>query len=558
MNSFRIVALGGLTSALVIAACSGGSTQTNEDTVDSGLDASQGTPLDAGADVIVVGPTGQASVGVNTASTAVSVQIGGMATLAITLKRTIFNGALTATVTGLPAGVTVAPVTIAAGATTATITYAAAANATIGKTTTTLHVDGAGGAISSTANVALDVRGLPGTLDTSFGTMGIVTAADLGTTAGGVALQSTGGIIVTSSILDPVTGMTNGDKDLITARFTADGKPDLTFGTAGKHVLVTGTPSDPTVYQLQGIPLVTAAADDSLVVLPNAAHGNMFISAHTPAYHLSKQGVFDSMWGDGTGFSDLATITTASAMHGANILIVGYAGLGTGKSAAQRFPAATGLPDGFGGSYYASSYQFNAVAPLPNGGMYACGDDEAFNYQDGGVVSGTAFVVKTSATGTLDTTFGSNGALTNLGIDHCKGVVTTKQGDVVMLGEVSSHMILLHATSAGIDGSYRYPTMPSPTFSSMGATAIALGLQDDRPILLGAGKNAIAPMVLLARTNFDGSLDATFGSGGYVDTTLGATTAAGAVPVAMALQADGKVVVVGSLDGALMIARFWL
>lgn len=562
MRKVKVVLWGALGVSAVAVACSSGSSQTG-----GGGDTSDAsTPLgdasfspDSGLDAAVVGPTTPGSVGITPATPGVSVVQGATAQLAISLTRNSFSGALTATVTGLPAGVTVAPVAIAPGGTSASITFAAAANAALGTAPVTLHVANADGKVSSTTPIALSVRGVPGTLDASFGTAGVVSAPDLGPAAGGVALQSTGGIVVTSVILDPVTGMTNGDKDLITARFTVDGKLDTTFGTAGKQVLVTGGFSDPSVYQLTGVPLIAAAADDSLVVLPNALHGNQ-INPHTPAYHLSKQGVFDSTWGDGTGFLDVGTISSAGLAVGPNIVVVGVYGLGNGKPSVQRFAYAKGVLDGaFGGNFYASTEQANAVSAIATGGLYACGDYESPTFLDGGPASGTAFVARIAANGSLDTNFGASGVLANNGADTCKGIVTTKQGDALVLGTVfGTRLLLEHVTSAGFDSLYRFPASPAPTFGSLKSKAVALALQDDRPIMLGAGTVASVPVLLLARSNSDGSLDASFGTGGYVNTTLGAATAAGAVPVAMAIQPDGKVVVVGSLDGALMIARFWL
>jgi uncharacterized delta-60 repeat protein len=500
------------------------------------------------------------SVALTIGMKSVTIVQGSTAVLDVTIARNMFTAPLTVTLTGLPAGVTAAPATIAAGASTGSITLTATAIATIGTTSPTLSVASGGGKVQATAPVTLLVRGVPGTLDTTFGTAGVVTSSTLGATASGVALQSTGGIVVTSAMLDPVTGATNNDYDLIAARFTPQGKLDTTFGTAGTQIVVTGgSAADPKIYTYISAPLVAVAADDSVLMLPNGLHAN-FINPHTAAYHLSKNGVFDAVWGDGTGYLDIFPTPIAVVVQGPNAILLGKAGLGNGKPAAARFATVAGVVEqGYGGSFYASGEQFNAASLITGGGIYACGDYEDPDFPDGGAAAGTSFVARIAANGSLDTAFGSSGIVANSFLSHCKGVVTTKAGDAIMWGDSGPFLNLSHVTTAGVDGNFRYPVgAAARSFGSPKSSGVAAALQGEQPVLLGAGTTLGKGAIILVRTNADGSLDTTFNGSGSTTTTLGATTAAGAVPVAMVLQADGKLVVVGSLDGALMIARFWL
>src|SRR5262249_53663986 len=76
-----------------------------------------------------------------------------------------------------------------------------------------------------------------------------------------------------------------------------------------------------------------------------------------------------------------------------------------------------------------------------------------------------------------------------------------------------------------------------------------IALQSDGTIL-AVGRSGTD--VALARYMPDGSLDATFGSGGRVVTNLGSTDVARAV----AVQSDGKIVIAGASGGDFALVRY--
>jgi uncharacterized delta-60 repeat protein len=75
------------------------------------------------------------------------------------------------------------------------------------------------------------------------------------------------------------------------------------------------------------------------------------------------------------------------------------------------------------------------------------------------------------------------------------------------------------------------------------APVAAVAVQSDDRIVV-AGCNSVGPPIGLARFNPDGTPDATFGSGGFVEATHGNTE----FVRSLTLQPDGKIVVVGSTD----------
>lgn len=86
-----------------------------------------------------------------------------------------------------------------------------------------------------------------------------------------------------------------------------------------------------------------------------------------------------------------------------------------------------------------------------------------------------------------------------------------------------------------------------PRTELLGAKAIALQA-DGKIVAAGAGPRHFA----LARYTSDGHLDASFGPGGVVVTTVGGADAAEAIVV----QADGRIVVAGWSDFAFAVARY--
>src|SRR5439155_996244 len=151
--------------------------------------------------------------------------------------------------------------------------------------------------------------------------------------------------------------------------------------------------------------------------------------------------------------------------------------------------------------------------------------------------------------GDLDPSFGTGGrVLTDFGGgDGARALALQADGRIVVAG----------SSSAGAFGSdfalARYNSNGSldPSFGTGGRVltdfggddeARALALQDDGKIVVAGGFGG--PCFALARYNPGGTLDTSFGTGGRVLTDFGGDDEA----AALALQADGKIVVAGFSD----------
>jgi uncharacterized delta-60 repeat protein len=159
-------------------------------------------------------------------------------------------------------------------------------------------------------------------------------------------------------------------------------------------------------------------------------------------------------------------------------------------------------------------------------------------------------VVRYNANGTLDTSFGSGGRLTLAGVDVGQSLARQPDGRFVLAGSVTEATVpatarfLLKRLNA--DGS------PDATFGTAGtvdaafsesAAAAGVALQaDGRIVAVGTRVFSVNPNFVVARYNSNGSLDAGFGNGGSLSIDFFGFDDVGENVL---VQPDGKIVVGG-------------
>ncbi|MEW5879761.1 MAG: hypothetical protein AB1761_04885 [Pseudomonadota bacterium] len=177
------------------------------------------------------------------------------------------------------------------------------------------------------------------------------------------------------------------------------------------------------------------------------------------------------------------------------------------------------------------------------------------------VVAGTSYngtnddfaLARYNADGSLDTTFGSGGKVVTAigGSDEAYALALAPGGKIVVAGtawSITGRYVALARYNA--DG-----TLDS-TFGSGGKVVTAIGIgsanaaahavalaPDGRIVVAGFSHNGTNYDFALARYNTDGTLDASFGSGGKVLTAIGSGND---YAYALALAPDGKIVVAGT------------
>jgi len=204
----------------------------------------------------------------------------------------------------------------------------------------------------------------------------------------------------------------------------------------------------------------------------------------------------------------------------------------------------------FGGADVAS-----AVAIQPDGKLVVAGRTN--------IAGNTVFALaRYNAIGGLDPAFGTGGLVTtDFGsTDQAFAVALQGDGKIVTAGRRGSDVIVARYNADGTqDTLFGATNTPGRVVTNFGATeqALAVVLQPDGKIVVAGRTNKPAPNgnfdFALARYEAAGTLDLTFGALGLVTTDFGGSVDRA---FAMALQPDGKLVVVGDSDANFALARY--
>ena len=281
--------------------------------------------------------------------------------------------------------------------------------------------------------------------------------------------------------------------------------------------------------------------DGKIVLVGSPPYGgNMTLARYLP------NGSLDPTFGSGGIVVGPPGTANAVALQADGDIVVG------GSGASFAFTLARFLPDGSPDL----GYGVDGVASGPRGTVQAIavqpdGDTVAAGY---GRETPDSFVLaRFNPFGVLDTSFGGYGIVhTQIGYEsHANSVVLQPDGRIVVAGDSTispfqtPYMMMALARyqfdgtldgTFGTNGTSVGP--PSPWGFSAGASSLAL--QPDGK-LVAAGK--IASQVAVARFRPDGSLDTTFGTGGV--TVPPPNSASLSEGDDVALQPDGKIVVAG-------------
>lgn len=176
----------------------------------------------------------------------------------------------------------------------------------------------------------------------------------------------------------------------------------------------------------------------------------------------------------------------------------------------------------------------------------------------------TSIVVWAATVDNLDSTFDGDGIATTSINDYDEGhdLAIQTNGKIVVVGKTANPVtdkFDFAVTRFNSDGSLdtTLGNSGSVTISLAGnSTAEGVAIQSDGKIVV-VGSHDITQSLIVARYNDDGSLDTSFGSGGLVSSSLGGQVT-GANDVV--IQADGKLIVVGDtrtrIGSALTLVRF--
>ena len=399
-----------------------------------------------------------------------------------------------------------------------------------------------------------------GTVDTSFGDSGsvVIRSAQRSFVANTLALQNDGKVVLAGLTSDLATGTIQ----LALARYNADGTPDAAFGSSGvvsTSVGGAGAQANSVTVQPDGMLVVGGTrfgrdAPDELLVARYTSDGALDAGFGTGG--LSATPV-------GAGPSSAAAI---ALQHDGRIIAVGTAfanGPTDDDFAVVRYTPDGQLDPTFGedgvvttdltsvDAASASLDHATALALQPDGrivvGGFTRGETQAFA------------VARYTADGARDLTFGSRGLVKIPAREpQVSAIALQPSGTVALAGSTASNergaapfaLVRLRADGAP-DTTFGSDGLVTTDFDGSRSGARAVVAQPDGRLITGGAKFG-APSAsgdalpesgfALARYNADGSLDTSFGTNGRATSSLGD---AGAVPVALAVQADAKIVAAG-------------
>jgi uncharacterized delta-60 repeat protein len=386
---------------------------------------------------------------------------------------------------------------------------------------------------------------MAGGLDTSFGGDGkVVTNLTHGhwdDWASTLAIQADGKIVLA------------GGARYRVARLNSDGTLDATFGVDGKVRIAFTSGSD----YANGVAM---QADGRIVVVGQSGSypGNPRDTKFALA-RLNSDGTLDASFGvNGKVLTDFTSgydsASGVAVQADGKIVVVGWSG--SGQFALARYNSDGTLDATFGGGG-------KVMTDFTAGGSGATG--VAIQADGKIVVVGTAgqgwdtkfALARYNSDGTLDATFGVGGkVLTGFtsGSDSARGVAIQADGKIVVVGgdgsgrraQSDTKFALARYNSDGtLDATFGVNGKVTTNFTPWGDGASGVAIQaDGRIVVVGtaAGQRYGDTKFALARLNSDGTLDASFGGGGKVETDF---TPRGDGAAGVAIQADGRIVAAG-------------
>jgi uncharacterized delta-60 repeat protein len=384
----------------------------------------------------------------------------------------------------------------------------------------------------------------PGDLDATFGTGGIVitpigTGRDL---ASGVAVQPDGKIVVAGP------ADSGGDLDFAVIRYTISGTLDTTFGAGGVVTTPIGSGwNEATDVAIQADGKIVAAgfADDGNSV--DFAIARYVVSGMLDAT-FGSTGVVTTPIGSGSAFANSIAIQSDG-----KILMAGHADNGSDWDfTVVRYTISGTLDTAFGNTGVVTtpvgfSEDFaDGLAIQPDGKIVVVGgsahNDSDFDFA----------VVRYTAAGTLDNTFGSSGIVTTPigpGRDIARAVAVQADGRIVVAGHADNgsdndFALVRYGAFGALDSTFGAGGVTTTPVGSYFDSAYGVAIQPDGKIVAtGSTWYGSDRDFALVRYAASGVLDSTFGNGGVVTTPIGRSFD-GALDVA--IQPDGKIVAAGS------------
>jgi uncharacterized delta-60 repeat protein len=427
---------------------------------------------------------------------------------------------------------------------------------------------------------ASPVAAAPGDLDRSFGQRGtvITNLTPWNENTGDVAIQADGRIVVVGR-----ASSRSGYGSFAVLRYRAGGRLDRGFGRDG--VVVTD------VSKREDSASAVAMQPNGKVVVVGTA--NVAGRETITIVRYRRAGALDRTFGaQGIATVDVGAPTDNETGEDVAIqpngkLVVAGSVSGSSSFALARLDR-LGEPD--------DTFDGDGVATADVGGELAVTSSLAIQPDGEIVVAGASWteagfdgiaMVRFAADGQVDGTFGTGGIATaeftagsDGGGDWAGGVAIQRNSRIVVAGDAggpaeytSSFGVARFLANGSLDPSFHGEGTVRTNFTRWDDSASDVAIQANGKIVVVGVAGYMwgsVPTFAIARYRADGTLDPSFGDGGKLRTRVGGvqpgqqTDIVGSWASAVALQADGRIVVAGDvdraaagrIDGRLAVARY--
>jgi len=411
---------------------------------------------------------------------------------------------------------------------------------------------------------AVGVAAAAGGLDPTLGSGGKVTTNFFGSTDGAsaIAMQPDGKIILAGVSFNP-----NTSDDFALARYNPDGSLDTSFGTGGKV--------NTDFFNLGDEALAVALQPDRKIIAAGRVT-SLITFADFGIARYNADGSLDTSFGVGGRvttdfFSNSGDIGTGIAVQpDGKIIVAGYifSPSEIADFALARYNRDGSLDKSFGTGGKVTTDFFRdpdaafAITIQPDGKIILAG---IANRSFSTTIAAYFALARYNPDGSLDTGFGTGGKVTTdfFGFSFARGIALQSDGRIVVAGcafrsppTFTQDFALARYspdgtldTSFGSGGKITTDFFGSSNESGLGDEALAVSLQTDEKIITAGRVYNLPTLALpvlsdfgLARYNPDGSLDASFGTGGKVTTNFfGLNDEARALTI----QRDGRILAGG-------------
>jgi uncharacterized delta-60 repeat protein len=330
--------------------------------------------------------------------------------------------------------------------------------------------DGSGGVV-----LRLNING---TIDTSFGSAGIVTIdfRVVDNIVTGLAVQADGKIVVTG------TGIPGGGR---LERLDVDGQPDSSFGTDGETFIFPGNPGP-------------------VVILPN---GDIVVLEGNVLQRFTNNGTLDTTFGN-SGNAPLVFAGSSIALLSNGKFLITPSAFLFGPGAVARYNSNGSLDTTFGIGGQSSALAVPALALLSDGKIISAG-----SIATGAATTGNPAgfgLVRLDANGELDGTFGSRGGVVTAFPSFLTATVNAlaiqTDGDIVAVGAASTggnqangpFALARYLSTGQLDSTFGTGGLVTTSFTGASASISGVTIQTDGKIVVAGseGSNLIVARYL--------------------------------------------------------------